>query len=110
METVSRCLSRQKFPSPSEDGDLQQEDSSPSPSPHISQILQNYPLALVSFVHRPTPSGDHTTEKDLEFFQVAQDEFDLSCLLLQQKKTHGEEHEDGDEEDMVYLYALYFAQ
>jgi hypothetical protein len=46
---------------------------------------------------------------DLEFFQVAQDEYGLSSLLLQQRRAHGDEEGEGDEGDLVYLYALYFA-
>lgn len=54
----------------------------------------------MSFMHRPTPSGDHRPEHDLEFFQIAKEEYQLSSLLL-------ESREDPESGDLVYLYCLY---
>jgi hypothetical protein len=45
----------------------------------------------------------------LEFFQIAQEEYGLSSLLLQQRRDSSDEGDVDEDGDMVNLYALYFA-
>jgi hypothetical protein len=88
LETVSRCLSHRHS--------TQHTDSDFDHS-----IPKTHPVALVSFVHRPTPSGDHTPAHDLEFFHLARTEYGLRSTLLVERW-------EEEDEEMVYLYSLHF--
>ena len=87
LVTVSNCLKRERV----------------SCNPNSNLI--STPVALVSFVHRPTLSGEHTADMDLEFFEKAQSEFGLSSILLDQRTEL-----IGEENETVYLYGMYYNQ
>jgi hypothetical protein len=95
LKTISQCLRCREHTSLTI-GDSELEDKNLG-------ILQTYPIALVSFVHRPTPSGDHSPEKDLEFFSIAESEFGLTSILLESRLDT-----TSDEDDVVYLYGMYY--
>lgn len=94
--TIKNCLSKKKFQLLDLPPHLLHHELSP-----FQSILQSYPIALVSFIHRPTPSGDHTPQHDLEFFDIAFHEYQLCSLLLESRE------DSVDSGDIVYLYCLY---
>jgi predicted nicotinamide N-methyase len=62
-------------------------------------------IALLSFAHRPCAL--HSIENDLEFFQVAKEEFELEWEMLQSTRKYTDAMDN--EEIEVCLYQLRFA-
>lgn len=67
-------------------------------------------IALLSFVHRPTPDMSHTSEKDLEFISSAEKEYGLTCTLLGSYPSEKSVDEKEGQIANVLLYSLKFCQ
>ena len=74
----------------------------------VKSCLATNGVALITFVHRPTAT--HRPENDLEFFQIAQDEFGLRWVNISTCSARlgaGVVDQDSSEgEDDVHLYSL----
>eukprot|EP01036_Dinobryon_divergens_P024204 gene24204-32633_t len=63
-------------------------------------------VVVVAFAHRAT--AEHSEEKDMEFFDIAQKHFGLKCTMVYSNRDYYDV--DSDEKAVVKLYFMHFSE